>query len=358
MTTAAFDPTDPAGPAFRSAVGTRTRLFLEQIDQDLTGVSELMHELVALAQRFTSGGKRLRPAFCYWGYAAIDGQPIDRDALLDATVGFELLHVSALVHDDLIDDSDTRRGMPAAHRQLEELHRTRHGIGDPEAFGRAGAIILGDLLAAWSTQRFATAGLEPQAFARARDVLDRVRTDVNVGQFLDIAAEAGLGTADPVADAAQVVEFKTARYTMIRPLQFGAALAGADEAVLAGLERVGSAVGRAFQFRDDLPGVFGAEAVTGKPAGDDLRENKRTVLVLDALDHEPSLGEFLGHPLETSALADAQALLQRSGAVRRLNERIDADAATARRELDSLGLTPEGQIALEALIHAAVDRQF
>lgn len=233
----AFDPTDPAGPAFRDAVGARVGLFLDQIDEELAPVSPLMSELVGLARRFTAGGKRLRPAFCFWGHVAAGGAPADPTALLDATAGFELLHVAALVHDDLIDDSDTRRGMPAAHRQLEELHH-RGGVGDPAAFGRAGAILLGDLLTAWSTQRFATAGLDPAAFARARWVLDAVRTDVNVGQFLDLAAEGGLAGGAGLATAEQVVEYKTARYTVIRPLQFGAALAGAPAQLLDGLAHV------------------------------------------------------------------------------------------------------------------------
>lgn len=354
----AFDPTDPAGPAFRDAVGARVGLFLDQIDEELAPVSPLMSELVGLARRFTAGGKRLRPAFCFWGHVAAGGAPADPTALLDATAGFELLHVAALVHDDLIDDSDTRRGMPAAHRQLEELHHRGGGVGDPAAFGRAGAILLGDLLTAWSTQRFATAGLDPAAFARARWVLDAVRTDVNVGQFLDLAAEGGLAGGAGLATAEQVVEYKTARYTVIRPLQFGAALAGAPAQLLDGLAHVGSAVGRAFQFRDDLLGVFGDEEFTGKPAGDDLRENKRTVLVVDALHDQPRLADYLGRPLSDPELDAAREMLRSSGAVSRLNARIDRDSAAALRGLSGLQITDEGRTALESLVHAAVDRQF
>lgn len=358
----AFDPADPAGPLFRDAVSSRVDLFFDQIARDLQGLapesSSLVNDLVDLGRRFTAGGKRLRPAFCYWGHVAVAGQTGDRLPLLDATVGFELLHVAALIHDDLIDDSDTRRGMPAAHRQLEAMHRDAGGSGDSAAFGRSGAIILGDLMTAWSTQCFAAAGLPARAFERSRWVLDAVRTEVNLGQFLDLAAEGGLSGDDLLGTAEQVVEYKTARYTVIRPLQFGAALAGARQGLLDQLAAVGSAVGRAFQFRDDLLGVFGDEELTGKPAGDDLRENKRTVLVVDALRHVPELADYLGRPLTGQQLDDARALLIDSGSVARLNARIDADSATALELLAGLDITPEGREALESLIHVSVDRQF
>ena len=194
--------------------------------------------------------------------------------------------------------------------------------------------------------------------ARAHTVLDEVRTEVNAGQFLDMAAEAGLaGGDDPVAVAERVVEFKTARYTVIRPLQYGAALAGADPATLEGLARLGSPLGRAFQLRDDLLGVFGDEARTGKPAGDDLREGKRTVLVAEALAVEPRILDFLGRPLSAPELERARALLVDCGALARVEERIGADGERARAALSRLDVTTEGRTALGALIEVCLVRE-
>lgn len=320
-------------------------------------ISPLLEPLAELTGSFLAGGKRLRPAFGYWGHAAVAGQPDDPAPLLDALASFELLHASALVHDDVIDDSDTRRGQPSAHRRLESWHRSHRGCGDAAGFGRAGAILLGDLLAAWSVECVETSGLGPQALARARPLLDSVRTEVNAGQFLDMVAEAGLDAGrDAVAIAQQVVEFKTARYTVTRPLQFGAALAGAGPELLEGLAALGSPLGRAFQFRDDLLGVFGDEQRTGKPAGDDLREGKRTVLVAEGIARRPELAGLLGHPLDRAQLDRARALLIGSGAVEAVETRIGQDAAQARAVLGRLEITDDGRRALGGLIEACVTR--
>ncbi|WP_316670668.1 polyprenyl synthetase family protein [uncultured Propionibacterium sp.] len=358
MSTRIFDPADPAGRAFRSAIGECLSTFLDDACARLAGFSPALAPLGGLARAFTAGGKRLRPAFCYWGHAAVAGQPADPAPLIAAAASFDLLHVGALVHDDVIDGSGTRRGLVAAHRQLEALHAARSGTGEPAAFGRAGAILLGDLLAAWSDELAAGSGFPPAALTAAHHVLDEVRTEVNAGQFLDMAAEAGLmGGADPVAVAERVVEFKTARYTVTRPLQYGAALAGAGQPMLDALAGLGSPLGRAFQLRDDLLGVFGDETLTGKPAGDDLREGKRTVLIAEAQTAAPRILGFLGRPLSGAELAEARALLVDSGARARVEHRIAADGERARAALAGLEVTDEGRTALGALIGACLVRE-
>ncbi|SYZ32660.1 polyprenyl synthetase family protein [Propionibacterium australiense] len=363
-----FNPASPAGRPFRDAVGEQLSGFLDGACARLSQISPSLAPLGELARAFTAGGKRLRPAFCYWGHAAVAGQPADPAPLVAAAASFDLLHVAILMHDDVIDDSDTRRGLAAVHRQFEALHAGRTGpddpvalgqAGDPVAFGRAGAILLGDLLAAWSDELVWESGFSPAALAAAHHVLDGMRTEVNAGQFLDMAAEAGLsGGEDPVAVAERVVEFKTARYTVTRPLQYGAALAGADRPTLDALAGLGSPLGRAFQFRDDLLGVFGDEQLTGKPAGDDLREGKRTVLIAEAQAVTPLILDFLGRPLDDSELSRARALLVDCGARARVEERIAADGARARAALDRLEITDEGRTALAGLIEACLVRDF
>lgn len=357
MSISGFLPGDPAGAEFRTAIGRHIDSFCARTDARLAAISPTLAPLAELTRDFTASGKRLRPAFGYWGHAAVAGQPSDPAPLLDALTGFELLHASALVHDDVIDDSDTRRGRPAVHRRLESFHRDNGGLGDARAFGRAGAILLGDLLAVWSVELVENSGLEPSALARARGVLDAVRTEVNAGQFLDMAAEAGLtGGQQPIAVAERVVEFKTSRYTVTRPLQFGAALAGAPAPLLDELGALGSPLGRAFQFRDDLLGVFGDERRTGKPAGDDLREGKRTVLLAEGLARCPELAGLLGRPLDGSELDRARALLVDSGAVGAVETRIDEDTDRARALLAGIDITEEGRVALGALVEACVRR--
>ena len=238
----------------------------------------------------SSGGKRFRAAFCWWGHHAVAelGDPagrVDSVSLLRACASLELLHASALVHDDYMDASDVRRGRPATHRAFEQLHREHGWPASPEQYGASAAILLGDLLLSWSDELLRTCGLPAERVLDALGYFDLTRSEVVAGQFLDVSAQAR-GAAD-VDTAMTVLRYKSAKYSIERPLHIGAALAGASAEQITQLSRFGLPLGEAFQLRDDLLGVFGDPAVTGKPAGDDLIEGKRTVLVSLALDALP-----------------------------------------------------------------------
>lgn len=360
-----WSATDPLGEDFRAAVASELDgFFVEQVGA-LHAMRPDIDPLATLARTFTMGGKRLRPAFCCWGFAAAAPLPDDASALVRAAASLDLLHVSALMHDDVMDDSLTRRGIPAAHVQLATLHQERGGDGDAETFGRAGAILLGDLLLIWSSELFERSGLDGAALERARPHLHSVRTEVTGGQFLDVSAQTfplADATPDAVAAAARVVEYKSARYTVVRPLQIGAALGGADSELIDGLARFGSPLGRAFQYRDDVLGVVGDPAVTGKPSGDDLREGKRTVLLAYALAEldDAERAELRSVVGDASASADdiahAQELVARSGALERMERTIDEEYERALAELEGLRMRDEARTALTHLAQAAVRR--
>src|SRR6478609_9235976 len=225
---------------------------LAEIGDDLT-------PLVSAVSALLRGGKRLRAAFLYWGYRAGGGP--DSDALVRAATSMEFFQAAALMHDDVMDDSDTRRGLPAAHRRLATEH-TEHGwTGDGDRFGVAGAILAGDLCLTWTDELFATSGLPAVELDRARPVFDRMRTQLMGGQFLDVLESArgwdSLTTAERVERARRVIRYKSAKYTVEHPLLIGATAAGAGEADLAALSAYGLALGEAFQLRDDVLGVFG-----------------------------------------------------------------------------------------------------
>ena len=318
---------DPANPAFVSAVGKALMDFLGGLSERANHVGAL--PLLEAAQACVAGGKRLRPAFCYWGYVAAAGHPADPDPLLRAAASLDLLHASLLVHDDLLDGSDTRRGAPSAHRRFEAL------LPGPRAtrFGEAAAILLGDVLFSWSAEMFESAGLSPEAIRDAAPVLATMRSEVLLGQYLDVAAAFGAtdrSTPRAQADTAEkVLEFKSARYSVRRPAELGATLGEAPPRLLATLGTYGSLVGRAFQLRDDELGVFGSPRVTGKPAGDDLREGKRTVLLALAWGRcddtgRKLLGSVLANTETTSnQIAEASALIEDCGA-RAVHEEIIA----------------------------------
>ena len=273
--------------------------------------------LIAEARTAVSGGKRFRAAFCHWGHRAIRPSVDDDAALARACASLEVLHASALVHDDFMDASDTRRGRPATHRAFEAEHRAAGWRGDPEQYGAAAAILLGDLLLGWAEDMLRRSGFPAEEVAPGLAIFEQCRNEVIAGQFLDVSVQAR-GRAD-VDTAMTVLRYKSAKYSIERPIHIGAALAGATPGQLEQLGRFGLPLGEAFQLRDDLLGVFGDPEETGKPAGDDLVEGKRTVLVALALDGAPRaaaerLDAALGTPLTGSDVDELRGIIDDSGA--------------------------------------------
>lgn len=254
--------------------------------QALAPVGDATAPLLDAAGELLGGGKRLRAAFFYWGYRAAGGD--DSDALVRAATSMEMFQAAALIHDDVMDDSDTRRGRPAVHRRLAALHAEQGWAGDPDRFGLAGAVLTGDLCLTWTDELYATSGLPAGQLEQGRPVFDLMRSQLMGGQFLDVLESAlgwdGASTQERVERARHVARVKSARYTVEHPLLIGAACAGAGPALQRSLSAYGLSLGEAFQQRDDVLGVYGDPQTTGKPAGDDLREGKRTVLVAYTLD--------------------------------------------------------------------------
>ncbi|MDQ6938243.1 MAG: polyprenyl synthetase family protein, partial [Actinomycetota bacterium] len=273
----------PTVPLIVSRIDEALATFLDDRARTLEAAGPDLDDIVRSARELVfAGGKRIRPLFAYWGWRCVHADDAPGEAeLITAAAGLELLHAAALVHDDLIDDSATRRGRPAAHAHFADRHRVAGWPGASGAFGAAVAILLGDLLLSWSATMVDGAGLDPARGRRARAVFDAMAAEMMAGQYLDVLDQAR--GRHSVESALRVARFKSAKYTVERPVQFGAAAGGASTAVLDALAGYGVPVGEAFQLRDDVLGVFGDPQTTGKPAGDDLREGKRTVLV--ALAH-------------------------------------------------------------------------
>jgi geranylgeranyl diphosphate synthase, type I len=322
-------------------------------------------ELLDAVARLLTGGKRLRAAFLYWGYRAA-GQP-DSDAAVTAASAMEFFQAAALIHDDVMDDSDTRRGMPAAHRSLAARHEREAWAGDAGRFGVAGAILAGNLCLNWCDDLYAGCGLPAEHLVRARPVFDIMRTQLMGGQFLDVVESArsweGVPTSERVERAAHVIRFKSAKYTVEHPLLIGATAGGASDEDLVALSRYGLDLGHAFQLRDDLLGVFGDPAATGKPAGDDLREGKRTVLVAHALAGADDWGRSLiegrlGDPaMDDATVRQLREVITASGAVDAVEADISRLAGSARMALkSSRDLSPEAAGVLDQLIDSATSR--
>jgi geranylgeranyl diphosphate synthase, type I len=343
----------------RDHVGHALRVFLDQQREVLLAAGgELLPGVEALGELLASG-KRLRPAFCYWGWRGAGGD--DCPQILAAAAALELLHASALVHDDVMDGSDTRRGQPSLHRRFAARHAAQRWRGSPESFGMGAAILMGDLLLSWTDGMFRTSGLPADALRQGQPVLDLMRTEVIAGQYLDLLGQAaGNGT---VESALRVVEYKSAKYTIERPLQLGAALAGfPDGPVPAAYSAYGLPLGVAFQLRDDILGVFGDPAQTGKPASDDVREGKRTVLLAMARGRATAaqariIERRLGDPLlDEAGAAEIRAVITDTGALAECEAMIGQHVAEALSALAGAPITDEARAALAELAVAATAR--
>ena len=347
------------GGAFRASIQAALDEFLDEMTDRLAPLGPDASRLLDEARGVVSGGKRFRAAFCYWGYRAVRPEVADEHALVRACAALELLHASALVHDDYMDASDTRRGRPATHRSFTAGHRQDGWRGDPEQYGAAAAILLGDLLLSWADELLRRCGLPATEVSAAMDVFDRCRSEVITGQFLDVSVQAR-GAAD-VDTAMTVLRFKSAKYSIERPLHIGAALAGASADTMSQLTAFGLPLGEAFQLRDDLLGVYGDPTATGKPAGDDLVEGKRTVLVALALDGAPThdaarLDAALGSALSADEVTELRGIIDASGAHRQVERVIVELTGKATEALSRADLDPHARDVLLELATAAAHR--
>lgn len=319
-------------------------------------------DLIAALEEFVlSGGKRLRPAFAYWGWRAVASREPESEVLLLFSA-LELLHACALVHDDVIDDSATRRGKPTTHVHFAALHRARRWRGSAEQFGISAAILLGDLALAWADDIVLGVDLPADALRRVQRVWADIRTEVLGGQYLDIVAEAA--AAESIASAMNVDTFKTACYTVARPLQLGAAAAADRPDVQAAFADFGTDLGVAFQLRDDVLGVFGDPAVTGKPSGDDLRSGKRTVLLAEAVEladqSDPRAAELLrgsiGARLTDAQVSELRDVIESVGALAAAERRIAELTERALATLAAAPIDPAAKAGLTELARMATNR--
>jgi geranylgeranyl diphosphate synthase type I len=350
-------PVDMAG--LRERVEKALAAFLVQQRTLLAGIDPALDPVLDTIESFVlGGGKRLRPAFAYWGYRGAGG--IDSDEVTAAVAALEFVQASALIHDDVMDASDTRRGEPAVHRRFERMHTDHGWEGAPAAFGAGAAILIGDLCLTWSDELLRSSGLDVAAQLRARPVFDLMRTEVIAGQYLDVHAQA---TADSsLQRASTVARYKSAKYTVERPLLIGAAIADASLDIQDAYTGYGLPLGEAFQLRDDILGVFGDPAQTGKPAGDDLREGKRTYLVAAAfaVADPPTLAALrdgLGDPhLDEAGVQRLRDIIVSTGALTRTEERIGYLTDAALTALDRVSLTSDADKMLADLAQVATRR--
>ena len=261
---------------FKKEIDWQLKLFLKEKREEFADISEEAVDLVSEIDRFIfSGGRRVRPAFVYSGYVASGGKA--HDAILYASMAVEFLHTFALIHDDIIDRSETRRGKKASHKAFEDLHRSKKLFGDRSQFSLSAAILAGDLAAAFAEDVLTTAPFPQERLRRARFIFDQMKAQVIAGEYLDVLGSFKQKLSEE--EVLNILEYKTAKYTVERPLQIGAILAGAEVPILEVFAAYGIPLGQAFQLQDDILGTFGDPGEIGKPVDSDIREGKKRVII-------------------------------------------------------------------------------
>lgn len=299
----------------------------------------------ALEALIFSGGKRIRPAFFHWAHVGSGGNP-HSDIAIDAAAAIEMLHAFALAHDDVMDHSSSRRGEPSIWQRFATFHDENALKGDARDFGEAVAILVGDLAHVIADSLIRD--LSPDV----SEIWNELRLEVNIGQYLDVLS--GVTRTFDQEGSRRILEYKTGRYSVQRPLHLGAALAGRFNDFSVSFTNFGQPVGVAFQLRDDLLGVFGDELETGKPVGDDLREGKPTSLVAAAFERadqrQLEVLELIGsHDLSDSNIADIQTVIIETEAERVIEEEIRNLTDSALSELESASLDVKASSALREL---------
>jgi geranylgeranyl diphosphate synthase type I len=352
---------DAESTALAASIEQALAGFLDDRRAVTEAIDPLFGEASGTLQDFVlGGGKRIRPTFAWWGWRGAGGDPAGPDAaaVIRAISALELVQGCALIHDDLMDSSATRRGRPTVHVEFTRRHAAAGWRGRSGEFGAATAILLGDLALSWADDMLRGAGLPAAALRRAAEPWEAMRTEVLGGQYLDVLHQARGDRS--VRAALQVDRYKTAAYTVERPLHLGAAIAAAGPALIGAYRRFGADIGVAFQLRDDLLGVFGDPEVTGKPAGDDLREGKCTLLLALAAERAddgrgPALRvieDAVGNPdLDAAGLDRARDLLIELGAVHAVEQRIAELTGSA---LDELAAADVAEPAASRLAELAV----
>jgi len=347
--------------SLRSAIEAELSDFISSENQNLIDVDiELSPVATALSQYILQGGKRIRPIFALVGYLGA-GATLN-PSIIKAAASLELLQACALIHDDLIDGSDNRRGMPSIHKNFEKYHLANHRAGNATNFGAAAAVLLGDLALVWSDKCINDSKISTDARLLLNPIHDSMRIEIMAGQYLDVLEQTMTNTS--VERALKIARFKSGKYTIERPLHFGAALAVPKnfDTLISIYSEYGIPLGEAFQLRDDLLGVFGDPTETGKPAGDDLREGKRTALIAYTYDRSEAgnrkvLDSLLGKAdLNLAEIENLREVIIDSGAKTHVEDLIEKLAEEALDAIERNEISPEAKNLLIELVSIATKR--
>jgi len=307
------------------------------------------------------GGKRIRAALLFYSYMAHGGK--DEKMALYASMSIELAQTYLLIHDDIMDRDILRRGGSTIHHIYRQLAEKRYkGRIESEHYGRSIAILAGDTANGFSNEILAELPIDSKLTRRALLELNKMYNKEYFGQLLDINSE----LIDNVSrnDVVRIHELKTSPYTFDTPMKLGAILAGADEKTVDRLSKYAIPLGVAFQIQDDILGMFGREEKLGKPTTSDLREGKRTLLILDALekadrgDRQTILENLGNESVGEAELQKVKEIVQKTGALEMSRDMAKGFVNKAIEGIEHLNLEEKGRNFLVGIANYMIKREY
>lgn len=335
-------------------------VYLDQVIKEAEKTDVFMTSIVKYFKKtILAGGKRIRPIMMYWGYVAAGGK--NRAEIIKTSVSIELIHAFLLIHDDIVDRDDFRRGKKTLHAKYRDYHK-KFLLGDEsDHFGMSIALISGDFVYSLGNQILFSSKFSSDIVLCALNKMQDIVGLTCVGEMQDIYMEYSKNVTNK--DILTMYENKTARYTFDGPLKLGAILGGADDIFCEKMSAFAMPIGIAFQVRDDILGIFGDEKKTGKPVGSDISEGKKTLLVNYALkrsstNQKKKLVSLLGKKdLTQNDIANFQDILIKTGAKSEVDTYVDTLIAQAEDAVRAMLLPQDAQKFLLLLAQHLNNRQ-
>jgi len=345
---------------YNEKIDIRLRRFLKERVLKVVSISTSSREMMEHIMEFNlRGGKRIRPILVVFGYKAFGGR--NENAIIDAAIAVELMQSFLLVHDDIIDQDELRRGYLTMHKIYENKCR-RCYKGDAVKYGENMALIAGDILSILGSEAILCSDFPTKCKIRAIEVFNKAVINTCFGQALDITTSLEKHVTEK--DIHRLYELKTAIYTFGAPLQIGALLAGAKERELEVLSRYAILLGKAFQLQDDLLGLFGTKKKIGKPVGSDIREGKKTLLIVKTMELADDKERAFIHgclgkkELPDKDLSRLKHIVKHTGALQYTKDLAEQQKEQSKRLIERSRLARSGREFMLGLADYVVEREY
>lgn len=350
---------------FKKLLDAELEVFLDKKLKTAEKISPMARGMVQNIKNYVlSSGKRIRPALMYHTYLSLAGKAGSRKKeALRAAMAPEFIHTWFIIHDDIIDKDDLRRGNPSMHYLYRKLGKSKfNNSADAAHYGYSQAISAGDMAAGFANEVIADSMLSERIKSGLSKKISDIIFNTAIGEFYDVFAAIEKNISEK--EVLTILEYKTARYTVEGPIHLGAIMAEAGDKVIKNLNDYSVPLGIAYQIQDDILGVFGASKETGKPVGADIREGKKTLLVVKALEagnaeQRAKINSALGnHEITGKEIREAQEIIKETGSLEYSRKMAKKFASQSNKALAKSALDPKSKEFFREVSDFIINRKY